>query len=261
MLNAAEPVKPAIYIQSQDGFDTYLAAAMAKKQVSADVVTNKEKADYLLKASSVAVTKESTGGKVARCLFLYCAGIEDRGNVSVQLIEANSSKVVWAYAVNKWRGHKNEQSMAEAVAKHLNQYLKLGHAARPAESTSTGIAAPVVLTVTPQQTKPSEPTNAPGATLLLPTAASAPVQNAQESVSARDNPTVPLAAGTVSITSTPDGADIFVDSVGSGRAPLILKVNSGMHAVQLTKSGYKDFVSEVLVTPDGIVNVTATLAK
>jgi hypothetical protein len=126
-LHAVERTKPAIYIESQDGFETYLAAAMTKKEVPADVVTDKEKAAYVLKASSVAVNKESTGGKVARCVFLSCAGIEDRGNVSVQLIDTSSSKMVWAYAVNKQRGHKNEQSMAEAVAKHLKEYFKSGH--------------------------------------------------------------------------------------------------------------------------------------
>jgi hypothetical protein len=65
----------------------------------------------------VEVKAESTGGKIARCLFAYCTGIEDKGNVSVQLIDANSTKTLWAYSVNKQRGgSKNSQSMAEAVA-------------------------------------------------------------------------------------------------------------------------------------------------
>jgi hypothetical protein len=68
---------------------------------------------------------ESTGGKIARCLFAYCAGIEDKGNVSVQLIETSSSRMLWAYSVNKQRGgSKNEQSMAEAVAKHFREFLE-----------------------------------------------------------------------------------------------------------------------------------------
>jgi hypothetical protein len=59
---------------------------------------------------------------MARCLFAYCAGIEDKGNVSVQLIETTSTKMVWAYSVKKQKGRsKNEQSMAEAVAKHLKE--------------------------------------------------------------------------------------------------------------------------------------------
>jgi hypothetical protein len=122
-LFAAQPAKPTIYIEAQNAFDTYLAAAISKKQVPADVVSEQSKATYVLKASEIEEKKESTGSKVTRCLFLYCAGIEDKANVSVQLIDPISSKVVWAYAVNKGRGQKNQQSMAEAVAKHLKEFL------------------------------------------------------------------------------------------------------------------------------------------
>ena len=82
-----------------------------------DVVTDATKATYVLKSAPVQVKQESTGGKITRCLFASCAGIEDKANVSVQLIESSSSKMMWAYSVNKQRGgSKNEQSMAEAVA-------------------------------------------------------------------------------------------------------------------------------------------------
>jgi hypothetical protein len=117
--------RPTVYIESQDGFETYLAAAFAKKGVSADVVTDKTKATYILKAAPVEIKSESTGGKIARCLFASCVGIEDKGNVSVQLIETSSTKVLWAYSVNKQRGgSKNQQSMAEAVAKHFKEFLE-----------------------------------------------------------------------------------------------------------------------------------------
>ena len=57
-------------------------------------------------------------------MFAYCSGIEDKGNVSVQLIEVSSSKVLWAYSVNKQKdGSKNEQSMIEATAKHFKEFL------------------------------------------------------------------------------------------------------------------------------------------
>lgn len=121
----AQQSRPTIFVQAQDGFDTYLAAAIAKKGVPADVVTDQSKATYILKAAPVEIQKESTGGKIARCLFADCVGIEDKGNVAVQLIDPSSTKVLWGYSVNKQRGGaKNEQSMAEAVAKHLKDYLK-----------------------------------------------------------------------------------------------------------------------------------------
>jgi len=117
--------RPTVYIEPQQGFETYLAAAMTKKSVPVDVVTDATKATYVLKSAPIEVKSESTGGKIARCLFAYCAGIEDKGNVSVQLIETSSTKMLWAYSVNKQRGgSKNEQSMAEAVAKHFKEFLE-----------------------------------------------------------------------------------------------------------------------------------------
>jgi hypothetical protein len=122
-LSFAQLSRPTVYIEPQQGFETYLAAAMTKKGVPADVVTDPAKATYVLKAAPVEIQKESTGGKVVRCLFANCAGIEDKGTVSVQLIEVSSSKEMWAYSVNKQRGGKNQQSMAEAVAKHFKDFL------------------------------------------------------------------------------------------------------------------------------------------
>lgn len=121
----AQLPRPTVYIEPQNGFETYLSAAFAKKGVPADVVADQTKATYVLKSAPVDIQKESTGGKIARCLFASCAGIEDKGNVSVQLIETSSTKVLWAYSVNKQRGGaKNEQSMAEAVAKHFKEFLQ-----------------------------------------------------------------------------------------------------------------------------------------
>lgn len=124
-LSFAQLSRPTVYIEPQNGFEAYLAAAFGKKGVPADVVTDQTKATYLLKAAPVEIQKESTGGKIARCLFASCVGIEDKGNVSVQLIETSSTKILWAYSVNKQRGGaKNEQSMAEAVAKHFKEFLE-----------------------------------------------------------------------------------------------------------------------------------------
>src|SRR5216684_8945836 len=121
----AQMARPTVYIEPQNGFETFLAAAIAKKQAPVDVVTDPTKATYTLKAAPVEIKQESSGGKIARCLFAYCAGIEDKGNVSVQLIETSSSKMLWAYSVNKQRGGgKNAQSMAEAVAKHLKEFVE-----------------------------------------------------------------------------------------------------------------------------------------
>jgi PEGA domain len=69
------------------------------------------------------------------------------------------------------------------------------------------------------------------------------------------------AEGTASVTSEPDGADMFIDSVGRGRTPALLKLKPGKHSVQVVHSGYRDWISEVDVKTGSIVNITATLQK
>jgi hypothetical protein len=116
---------PSLHITPMDdGFEVYLSAAMHKKEVPVRVMTNAEGADYVLKVAQIEVSKESTGGKIARCLFAYCAGISDKASTSVTLV-SSAGEIVWSYSVNKGRGEKNRQSMAEAIAKHLkDDYLK-----------------------------------------------------------------------------------------------------------------------------------------
>lgn len=153
-LSFAQAPRPTVYLEPQQGFETYIAAAIAKKGVPVDVVTDRAKAIYILRSAPVEVKSESTGGKIARCLFAYCAGIEDKGNVSVQLIEAGSTKMVWAYSVNKQRGgSKNQQSMAEAIAKHFKEFLPsapaVTEAPAPAAQAPAPTPAPAAVAVEP----------------------------------------------------------------------------------------------------------------
>jgi hypothetical protein len=115
-----------LYVDAPDapGFDTSIIAAINKKGTPVTVIMDKSQAQYILHASPVVTHQESGAGKVARCLFAYCAGIEDSANVSVTLISNSEQKVLWAYNVGKQTGNHNRQSMSEAIAKHLKKYLE-----------------------------------------------------------------------------------------------------------------------------------------
>lgn len=67
--------------------------------------------------------------------------------------------------------------------------------------------------------------------------------------------------GTVSITSIPNGAEVFIDSIGHGHAPQMLKLSPGKHSVQLVMQGYKDWSAEVIVNGNSILNVAGSLRK
>jgi hypothetical protein len=119
----AQISNPKIYIAQQNGFESYLAGAFTKKNVPAQLVQAEEAADYILSPAPVQQKPESTGGKIARCMFAYCAGIEGSQTASVSLIDVKTKAVVWAYNVKKG-GSSNFQSSAEACAKHLKNWLQ-----------------------------------------------------------------------------------------------------------------------------------------
>ena len=123
VLTPAQIANPKIYIAPQDGFETYLAGAFTKKTVPAQIVMAPDAADYILQPAPVVQKPETAGGKIARCLFAYCAGIEGSQTASVSLVDTKTKAVVWAYNVKKG-GSSNFQSSAEACAKHLKHWLE-----------------------------------------------------------------------------------------------------------------------------------------
>ena len=122
-ISYSQTSNPKVYIAPQNGFESFLAGAFTKKNVPAQMVQTAEAADYILSAAPVQQKPETAGGKIARCLFAYCAGIEGSQTASVTLIDAKTKAVVWAYNVRKG-GSSNFQSSAEACAKHLKNWLE-----------------------------------------------------------------------------------------------------------------------------------------
>src|SRR6266851_4509135 len=55
------------------------------------------------------------------------------------------------------------------------------------------------------------------------------------------------AAGTVRVTSSPEGADIKVDGASVGNAPAQLKLTAGKHKVQVSSDGYDDWSKDISV--------------
>jgi PKD repeat protein len=76
--------------------------------------------------------------------------------------------------------------------------------------------------------------------------------------------TTASAAGTLQITTTPDGAAVYVDGGSKGMSPLTLSgLAAGSHTVKLTKTGYTDYQATVTViggqtTPLNVMLVAGT---
>ena len=109
---------PALFITpTADNLEAFLSAAMTNKQVPVTVINKEERATLVLTASAVDVQQRSAGARFVRCLVASCAGVKDGGAIHVQLMKGDT--VVWTSTVNKRRGEKERQALAETIATHL----------------------------------------------------------------------------------------------------------------------------------------------
>lgn len=69
------------------------------------------------------------------------------------------------------------------------------------------------------------------------------------------------AMGTVSVTTVPDGADVYVDGQFFGNSPTTLKLKPGKHTIGVKMSGYKDWSREMSTEAGSDAHLTATLEK
>jgi len=100
-------------------FGIAIAAALRKKQVPVTVVTDVEKADYIIKQTSSA-SEDSTGTKIAKlALFGGLSGGFHHFEGSMSVVHKESTAVVFSYNVKK----SNFQSAADSFAKHLKNHM------------------------------------------------------------------------------------------------------------------------------------------
>ena len=122
-----------VFIEPMDGYETYLAAAIAKKKVPLILVADKSKADYTITSNvsqraptSPAVVINNTNGvnNSGPHSGYPAPGSFGRTNASISVIDAHTSQIVFAYAVGKAANTNQLQSTAEACAKHLNEFIE-----------------------------------------------------------------------------------------------------------------------------------------
>jgi hypothetical protein len=123
---AADP--PRVYIEASEtvdasnskdkaknvDFGSAIAAALLKKKVPVVVVTDRDKAQWTIKSIS-SQKEDSTGTKVAKLAFGFGGGGFTKFEGTIEVIDIESSGVLYAYNVKKG----NFQSAAEAFAKHF----------------------------------------------------------------------------------------------------------------------------------------------
>ena len=68
-------------------------------------------------------------------------------------------------------------------------------------------------------------------------------------------------SGTVSVTTNPDGADVYVDGQFNGNSPATLKLKPGRHTIRVSMTGYSDWTREISTDAGSSVHLAATLQK
>jgi len=86
-----------------------------------------------------------------------------------------------------------------------------------------------------------------------------PDANPQIDDSHSPSSSAPDGVGTVSVSSDPDGAEIFIDDKFLGNAPATLKLSPGSHAVLLKFPGHADWRRTLEVLKSSKVSLKATL--
>jgi len=132
-----------VVIAPMGGFETYFAAAVREKGVPIKLTLDKASAQYFVVSTNTewegfvygsagAANWNRSGGTAA-----YGASANStRGlEASIMLIDARTKDVVWAYEVHKSShgallfgtfGARGQQSVAEACAKHLKEFIEKG---------------------------------------------------------------------------------------------------------------------------------------
>jgi hypothetical protein len=88
-------------------------------------------------------------------------------------------------------------------------------------------------------------------------------QGTPAATAATPAPTIASAAtqSSVSIASTPPGADIAINGRFAGSTPSTLRVNPGNYRIAVTKSGFKAWAREVEVGPGASITINAELEQ
>jgi hypothetical protein len=140
----APPIKSgsAVYIEPMNGYETYFAAALAKKHVPLIVVTDKGKADYIITSTVSQHAPSQPAVVVNNTTNVNSSGYPGAGgfpragygagygatlgttSASISVIDVHSSQVLFAYSVGKTGNANRIQSTAEECAKHLKEFIE-----------------------------------------------------------------------------------------------------------------------------------------
>lgn len=86
-------------------------------------------------------------------------------------------------------------------------------------------------------------------------------EKATDNKAAAESAPAEQATGALNVSSSPNGADVFVDEQFLGNCPAALKLTPGKHTIDVKMTGYKDWSRDVTVESGAQVQLNASLEK
>lgn len=111
------PLGSKVYIAPLHGYESFVVAAVVKKETPIVVVNSREKADYEI--TGVAETVEAGWQKM-----FFLGSQQSNEEASIVMTNLKTGAVVWGYNVHKTNSFKGKQSSSEACAKHLKARIE-----------------------------------------------------------------------------------------------------------------------------------------
>jgi hypothetical protein len=245
-----------VVIAPMDGFETYFAAAVREKKVPIALTLDKDSAQYFI-VSTETEWRGFVYGSAASASWSNGTGSYNSGagasstrglEASIMLIDGKTKDVVWAYEVHK-NSHgalilgtlaaRGKQSVAEACAKHLKEFIEKDQSGSDKRASASVVITPIA----------HDPNEGRGAAVA---SAPATVPSPQPSPSAT--------MSTVSVGSSPAGADILVDDEFTGNTPSTINVPAGKHTVTVRKPGFQDWIRSMNFY-GGSITLSAELSR
>jgi hypothetical protein len=110
------PRNSKVYIAPMDGFETYLAAALRKKEVPLIMVTEPEYADF-----EITGTHEKKNAGWAKTIFVNPS---PSASASMQVVNLKTKVIVYADSSHRTSASRGERSTAEKLAKYLKKKIE-----------------------------------------------------------------------------------------------------------------------------------------
>jgi hypothetical protein len=110
------PRNAKVYIAPMDGFETYLAAALRKKEVPLVITTDRDAADFEITGTH---SKKNAGW--AKTIFISPS---PEATASMQVVNLKTKVVVYADSSHRTTASRGERSTAEKLAKYLKKKIE-----------------------------------------------------------------------------------------------------------------------------------------